>query len=271
VTGLRFTLRGEPDQRLDLSPLTPDRLAGLDHRTIEHIVLSTTRTQLCVGDVFTLQDGEADAVVIEGGSSRLDRVGEAMAGGTLVVDGDAGQRCGRLMQAGRLEVRGNAGGWAASRLRGGSFVVLGNVGERLGGPLAGELVGMTGGSVVVRGSAGDRPGDRLRRGMIVVEGDAGASPGSRMIAGSLIVCGASGALPGYLMRRGSIVIGRPGRLPPGFVAVGGETPVFTRLLERTARAISEPAAACVAAATHRLAGDMAALGLGELFIPRGQT
>jgi formylmethanofuran dehydrogenase subunit C len=266
MTALRLVLRGQPDQRLDLSPLTPDRLAGLDTVAIEALPLHTTRHRVTVGDVFRVEPGDAAHIVIEGGSARFDRVGEAMRTGVLTIEGDAGQQAGRLMAGGQLVIRGSAGGWAASGLRGGTLEIGGDAGDFLGGPLAGERTGMRGGVVRVRGRAGERAADRLRRGLVIVEGDAGAHAGSGMVAGTLVVCGTAGALPGILMRRGTIVLGRPAELSPSFVASGGADLVFVRLLERAVAATSESAAASVLAARMRFAGDMAVMGKGEVFV-----
>ncbi len=207
MAALCFTLRSEPKQRLDLSPLVPERLAKLSQAEIERLPLGTTRTLALVGDVFRVAMGEADAVRIEGGSSRFDGVGEAMASGAIVLEGDAGLRAGRQMRGGRLEVRGNAGHWAASGMQGGEIEIAGDCGDFLGGPLAGEVEGMAGGTAVVRGNAGGRAGDRLRRGVIVVEGQAGDLVASRLIAGTVVVCGGAGAMPGSLMRRGTCCSG----------------------------------------------------------------
>lgn len=74
---MRFTLRAPPEQRLDLSPLVPDRLAGLDQAAIERVGLNTTRATLCVGDVFTVRMGDPARVTFDGGSERFDNLGES--------------------------------------------------------------------------------------------------------------------------------------------------------------------------------------------------
>lgn len=267
MTGMVLTLRSAPEQRLDLSPLVPDRLAGLDAASIERIPIGTTRRAALVGELFRLRMGEASQLTIEGGSARFDRVGEAMGGGELLLVGDAGMRAGRGMAGGRLTIRGSAGPWAASGLRGGEIEIAGDAGDFLGAPLAGERTGMRGGVVVVRGDAGRRAADRLRRGLIVIEGRAGDHAASRMIAGTLVACGGAGALPGYLMRRGTLVFGRAPVLPPTFVAVGGPGIVFARLLARALHPFSQPAGKVVAACHRRFAGDMAVLGQGEILLP----
>lgn len=269
AAALRFALRGEPEGRLDLAPLMPHRLAGLSQGEIERLNLGVVgRRPVLVGDAFRVTMGEAAFVAIEGGSARLDGVGEGMEGGAVVVEGDAGQRVGRAMRGGRLEVRGSVGHRAASGMRGGAVVIAGDCGDFLGGPLAGEVEGMAGGIAVVRGNAGARAGDRLRRGLVVVEGRARDLVGSRMIAGTVVVCGSAGAMPGALMRRGSLVLGRAEALAPTFVPVrAAEGGVFAALLARALRPHSAAAAALAESAVRRLAGDMASLGKGEILLP----
>lgn len=267
---VRLVLRAEPEERLDLSALVPERLAGLAAGGIERLPIGAGRRAILVGDQFRVMLGDGEGIVIEGGSSRLDRVGEGMASGTLILEGAAGLYAGRRMRGGRLTIRGSAGHWAASGLRGGMLEIVGDCGDGLGGPLAGEVAGMAGGMVLVRGNAGARAGDRLRRGLIVVEGEIGDYAGSRMIAGTLVACGAAGMLPGTLMRRGTLVLGAPPALPPTFVAAGRAAGrVFETLLQAALRPLSPAAAAAVAAITRRYAGDMASLGLGEVLVGAG--
>ncbi len=208
MSGLIFSLRAAPAQRLDLSPLIPQNLAGKTVAEIERIELQTTRVRVAAGDVFRIRVGDPDAIVIEGGAERFDRVGAGMASGSIRVEGEVGVEAGRRMSGGQLTIRGDAGPFAGSGMKGGTLDIEGDAGERLGGPLSGETIGMSGGVLHVLGDAGERAGDRLRRGFILIEGRAGAYAGSRMIAGTLAIGGEAGELPGYLMGRGTIMLGR---------------------------------------------------------------
>lgn len=264
---LVLTLRGRPDQRLDLAPLVPHRLAGMTEAEIEKIELQTTRRRVAVGDAFRLRMGDAKQVRIEASCDLLDRIGQEMTGGEIVVDGDAGARTGRLMKGGRLTIRGSAGPWTASSMKGGAIEIFGDAGDRLGGPVAGEVAGMRGGMVLVHGRAGERAGDRLRRGAIVVEGGAGAYAGSRMIAGTLVVLGRAGPLPGYLMKRGTIVIGDTSEeLSPTFIDCGVHDLVALRLMADFLDGHSARGGKLLRRPLRRFAGDMATLGKGEIFI-----
>ncbi|WP_395665462.1 formylmethanofuran dehydrogenase subunit C [Methylocella sp.] len=265
---VRLTLKAEPDQRLDLSPLVPHLLAGKSEAEIAAIELQTTREKRTVGDMFSVKlDGDGEAVRIEGGSARFDHVGAALASGELLLEGDCGQSAGRGMSAGRLTIRGSAGPFAASALSGGIMEIAGDAGDFLGAPLDGEMEGMSGGLVVVRGSAGARAGDRMRRGTIVVEGAAGDYAGSRFIAGTLIAVRGAGALPGYLMRRGTLVLGTAPALGPTFVDCGAHRLSFMGLFARFLNDYSAGAATLLRERCARFGGDTAALGKGEILFP----
>lgn len=262
-----FALKREPDQRLDLSPLVPHLLAGKSETEIAAIEVQTTREKLAAGDIFKIEAGDPQSIRFEGGSERLDNIGQGLKSGSIVIDGNAGKTIARAMSGGSLIVHGSVGPYAGSALSGGTLEIKGDAGDYLGAPINGEIEGMRGGFVFVRGSAGHRAGDRLRRGTIVIEGGAGDFPGSRMIAGTLVVLGSCGALPAYLMRRGTIVLAEPPALAPTFVDCGVHNLTFARVFARLLEPHSAGTAALLARPLRRLAGDMAALGKGEVFFP----
>ncbi len=166
MSSLTFSLREAPDQRLDLSPLILQNLAGKTVAEIERLELQTTRVRVTAGDVFRIRECDPAAIVIEGGSARFDWVGMGMASRSIRVEGEVRVEAGRLMSGGQLAIRGGAGPFAGSGMKGGALDIEGDAGQRLGGPLSGETIGMSGGVLHVRGDAGERAGDRLRRGFI---------------------------------------------------------------------------------------------------------
>jgi formylmethanofuran dehydrogenase subunit C len=268
VSSLTFSLRKAPDQRLDLSLLISQNLAGKTAAEIERIELQTTRIRVALGDVFRVQEGDPNTIVIEGGAERFDRVGMGMASGSIRVEGEVGVEAGRLMSGGALTIGGDAGPFAGSGMKGGTLDIEGNAGERVGGPLSGETIGMSGGLLHVHGDVGERAGDRLRRGFIVIEGRAGAYAGSRMIAGTLAIGGEAGDLPGYLMGRGTIFLGRGATLfSPSFGDCGEHDLVAARLLANYIAPTSAKLATLFRRPLRRLAGDLAALGKGEILVP----
>ncbi len=269
MSSLTLSLRAPPAQRLDLSPLTPQNLAGKSAAEVATIELQTTRVRITTGDVFRVREGDPATIVIEGGSTRFDRVGMGLSAGSIRVEGDVGVEAGRLMSGGQLTVQGAAGPFAGSGMKGGTLTIEGDAGERLGGPLSGETVGMSGGVLHVRGDAGERAGDRLRRGFILIEGSAGAYAGSRMIAGTLAIGDEAGHLPGYLMGRGTILLGRGAALfSPTFGDCGEHDLVAARLLADYIAQTSAKLGDLLRRPLRRLAGDLAALGKGEILLPR---
>jgi formylmethanofuran dehydrogenase subunit C len=268
VSSLTFSLRDGPEQRLDLSPLIAQNLAGKTVAEIERIEVGTTRVRVTAGDIFRVREGDPDSILIEGGAERFDRVGMGMTSGAIRVEGEVGVEAGRLMSGGQLTIGGDAGPFAGSGMKGGTLDIKGDAGERLGGPLSGETIGMSGGLLHVRGDTGPRAGDRLRRGIVLIEGRAGAYAGCRMIAGTLAIGDEAGDLPGYLMDRGTILLGRGATLfSPTFGDCGEHDLVAAQLLANSIAQVSAKLANLFRRPLRRLAGDLAALGKGEILVP----
>ncbi|WP_206453127.1 formylmethanofuran dehydrogenase subunit C [Aurantimonas marina] len=270
MSGLTFRKTAEPDQRLDLSILTPAHLANLSLSEITALPIGTTKQLVTVGDIFALSGDDAAAIRFEGGSERFDRIGEAMDDGSIRVEGDAGWRVGRLMSGGRLTVTGLVGGLAGSGMSGGLLTVGGDAGDFLGGPMAGEMAGMRGGAIRVGGSAGARAADRMRRGTIVVDGAVGDNAGSRMIAGTLVVGGLARGAPGRLMKRGTLILcGGAERLAPTFLDNGPADLLILKLMAQEFAAGELGPVPFDGAPMRRIGGDTAVLGKGEIFLPLG--
>jgi formylmethanofuran dehydrogenase subunit C len=262
-----FMLRAPPPQRLDLSLLIPEQLSGKSVREIAALPINTTRAALMVGELFQLREGDRDEIVFEGGAERMDRIGAGMSTGAIRVNGEAGVEAGRLMTGGTLHIDGKAGPFTGSGMRGGKLTIGRDAGERLGGPLAGETEGMTGGVIHVLGNAGSRAGDRMRRGFILIEGSTGECSGSRMIAGTIAIGGFAGPLPGYLMNRGTVLVaGGVERIGPTFLDCGSFELVAARLLATYVAGFSAVLGEAFRAPLRRYAGDLAALGKGEILV-----
>lgn len=269
MTATTFTLREAPNQRLDLSRLTPEGLEGLGERAMALIPVGTTAERLLAGDVFHIVAGDTDDLrFISEDGNRFDNIGAGLDGGRIVVEGGTGAYAGVGMTGGLLHIVGNTGPFAGSGMSGGYLRIQGNAGDHLGGARPGEMTGMSGGTIVVTGRAGARCADRVRRGLIAVGGDVGEYAASRMIAGTLIVFGNCGALPGYLMKRGSLVLGgEAAQWTPTYVESGRGELTWLRLLAGTLQDEFPPALlTALYGQTRRLTGDMAALGKGEILL-----
>lgn len=266
---LALQLCATPDQRLDLSGLTPERLDGLSEAEIAGLPVNTTKAALTAGDVFKITMGDAEHLRFMGLDGRCDRVGAAMQHGEITVEGDVGAYAGVGLAGGRLTITGSAGPFAGAGLAGGLVEIGGDAGERAGAPDPMSRYGMRGGVLHIRGNAGAEAGDRMRRGLMIVGGDAGPYAGARMIAGTLVVGGRAGRWPGYGMRRGTLVLGAPPEeLLPTFLDGGAMDLGVLRLLRRELAALG--AAPEIASRVRRFAGDMAALGKGEILMPACQ-
>jgi formylmethanofuran dehydrogenase subunit C len=268
MSGLVLRLKQPPRQRIDMSPLSPPRLTGLDQRQIAAIELLVGNHKVAAGDLFAIEFGDPRSLCIAESCGKLDFIGRDLGEGQIEVAGDAGAYLGFAMTGGRITVNGNVWIYGGAGMSGGRIEISGDAGDHLGGALPGERFGQRGGVIMVRGQAGHRLGDRMRRGLIMVEGDIGDYAASRMIAGTIIGLGDNiGANPGFAMKRGTLLArGRPATLLPGFADCGRPDPGFTGLLESALRNDfpSIEARLPMTGAIRRFAGDLANHGKGEL-------
>lgn len=267
---LTFALRSEPEERLDLSGLIPDKLSAMPTAEIARLRIGTSRHPATVGDLFKITGTDASNIVFSGGSGRFDLVGADMTTGRIRIDGDVGARAGRRMAGGALVIEGKAGLQAGSGLKAGRIEINGDAGEGVGAPMAGEVHGMTGGLIIVRGKAGHRPGERMRRGIIALLKGCGDYAGLGMIAGTIVVTGRTGLYPGHLMRRGSLLFDRrPADLSPTFVDCGRVEIAFPALFDRYLIEEGILDRPLLGTRPFRFGGDNAVLGKGEIMFARG--
>lgn len=266
MSALTFTLKRQPEQRVDLSPLTPDFLAGKSLSEIAAIELHSGNRELRVDELFDITGDDASDIVIENGSSRLDFIGAKMRSGRMTVNGGAGAYLGFQMRQGAIELHGDAGAFAASGMAGGTLHVHGNVGDFLAGAIAGDKKGMKGGLVMVTGNAGDRVGDQMRRGIVLIEGNAGAYCASRMLAGTIGVMGSVGDHVGFGMRRGTLLLFSQPVLHATLQDCGSHTLPFLSLMFKSFRGLPSKYAGIDRNRVRRFAGDLANDGRGEILV-----
>ncbi|MEY2653864.1 MAG: hypothetical protein RLZZ524_892 [Pseudomonadota bacterium] len=248
MNGHRLTLKAVPALRLDLRGILPETLAALSTAEIERLPVGCGRHLQPLADGFDIQPFEADRPTLHlhgepAALARVDHIGEGMAGGRLVVHGDAGDHVGSGMTGGDLRVHGSVRDLAGCELAGGRLCIDGDVGEACGSPRPGHLDGMKGGLLLIGGSAGARLADRMRRGTLIVAGDVGEHAASRLVAGTLVIGGAlRGRHAGWGQRRGSVIwldaatsarwLDAP---PPGHVRAQADAPVAWALIARDLR------------------------------------
>jgi formylmethanofuran dehydrogenase subunit C len=263
---IELTLRAPVRATIDVTGLTPDRLATLSEREIAELPAFEGRSRARVGDFFAVRGGNAAAVRIVGDLSKIDGLAEAMAGGELIIVGDAGRRVAARMSAGMVKVVGSVGDAAGASMSGGTLRVAGHAGDRVGAAAAGASKGMSGGEIVVEGSVGSDAAARARRGLVVIGGDAGGHAGRAMIAGTVIVFGRTGDHAGSGNKRGSIVSIGGIRLPATYRYACTYRPphlqlTMTYLRRRHGLQIPE---AVVAGLYRRYCGDAGDPGRGEI-------
>ncbi len=129
MTELTFTLKIAPQQRLDVSPLTPDNLNGKTLADIATIELQTGNRKIRVDELFAISGDDATKIVIKNACNKLDYIGKGNSGGEILVEGDAGAYLGFQLKGGIIKVSGNVGAYAASELKNGEVNIAGNAGD----------------------------------------------------------------------------------------------------------------------------------------------
>ena len=244
MTALVLTLRKPVPFDLDVSAVTPDRLAGVEVKTV---ALPGKRR---LGDLFDIDGTDTQDIIIRNPGEHLTHVGAGMREGVITVEG-------------------NCGAYAGLGMRGGTLVIKGNAGDFAGAAATGGRQGMRGGIIAIHGNAGDRAGERMRRGLMLIGGDAGAYCGANMLAGTIVVSGRVGTMPGFLLKRGSLLLGHaPEPLPATFQDSGTHSLLFLTLLEKQLKREAERLGRFLplARTVRRYSGDMACGGTGEMLV-----
>lgn len=268
MTALTFTLKLEPAQRVDLSPLVCQKLTGLSPVEIAALELYSGKRKLRADELFAIEGSDAQDIVIKNSTAKLDYIGKELTEGQITVEGDAGAYLGQGMKNGTIIVNGNTGIFSACEMKKGQIEINGNAGDFLGAALPGNKMGMKGGTVLVKGNAGERVGDHMRRGNILIEGNAGDYCGSRMTAGTIAVMGKTGRYTGYAMRRGTLLLWSQPDLPATFNDCGSHTLAFLPMLFASFKGFDSKFAdpAATFNRVRRYGGDMAEMGRGEVLV-----
>jgi formylmethanofuran dehydrogenase subunit C len=266
VNSLTLTLRLPPARALNMSPLTPDRLTGLNVRQIGQLSLTSGHS---VAEYFDIEPGDPEHLSIRNSCERLSHIGAGMRAGSIQVDGPCGDYAGLGMQNGSLHISGHAGHFAGSGMKAGLLEILGDAGDFAGGALDGDRQGMRGGLLAIHGNAGDRAGERMRRGLLLIGGNAGAYCGANMLAGTIFIAGQVGNMPGFALKRGTLLLARPpAQLPATFQDSGICTLLFLTLLKKQLDR-EHPSLSHLLPMENRVrryCGDLATGGTGEILV-----
>ena len=115
MSGLTFRLKAAPPWRLDMSPLTPDRLAGMSARDIGRVGLLSGNSRIPAGDLFDVARAILPTSASRATATSSTFIGSGMDRGRLTVEGSAGAYCGLNLRGGELILRGQAGPYAGIR------------------------------------------------------------------------------------------------------------------------------------------------------------
>lgn len=269
MSALTFNLKAELAQRVDCSPLTPDKLAGKSVDDIAAIELVCGRRSLPVADIFEISGDDINDICFENSSSKLDHIGHAMTDGNITVNGNAGAYLGQFISGGYITVNGNSFIYTGCEMKGGQIKINGNAGDFVGAARPGYKNGMTGGNIIIAGNSGERTGDHMRRGMILIEGNAGDYCGSRMVSGTIAVLGNVGRHLGYAMKRGTLLLTQMPQygITANFNDCGAHTLAFLPLMFNAFKKLDSKFASTEPfSRVQRYAGDIGGIGMGEILV-----
>ena len=209
---LTLTLKSSPTLPIDVDSVLPENIIDTNATKIGDQPVWCGKQQLPLRDFFDIGGSLADDLTIQwrgcsgsNGLAHVNRIGQDMTTGKMLIHGDAGLQTGWRMQGGHIEVHGNTDDYLGAEMTGGSIVVSGDAGNHAGSRFNGEKIGMNRGQIFIQGSAGNGLGQGMRRGTIVVGKHAGELVGWNMLAGTIICLQGCGAHPGAGMKRGTII------------------------------------------------------------------
>ncbi|MDP2248201.1 MAG: formylmethanofuran dehydrogenase subunit C [Nitrosomonadales bacterium] len=266
MSALTFTLKITPQQRIDMSLLTPDVLNGKSSEEIAAIHLPCGRSQLRADEAFDISGDDSGDIVIANSHAKLDYIGSKLNSGNITVKGHAGSYLGFQMRGGSISVHGDVDAYAASGMAKGLIHIHGNAGDFLAAAIVGDRKGMKGGTVIVTGNAGERVGDQMRRGVLLIEGNAGSYCASRMLAGTIGVLGSVGEYVGYGMRRGTLLLTKTPKMHATLQDCGTHTLPFLSLMFKSFAQLPSKFAKIDTNRVQRYAGDLANDGKGEILV-----
>ncbi|MDM7935020.1 MAG: formylmethanofuran dehydrogenase subunit C [Methanothrix sp.] len=251
-----ITPKGQIEISVEAECISPESVAPLGLEEIGALEIWQGNRRTALSDLFLVEGDEEPCrpdelhLLLKGDFSRVKRIAEKMAAGTVEVQGSTGMHAGNRMSGGVLTIHGDADDWLGREMRGGRIHVYGSAGNYAGAGYRGERCGMRGGEIEIEGSAGAFLGEHICGGTIRVKGDAGDFPGVANQGGTIFI-GGSTYLPGAEMTKGSITVRGSARLLPGYqrievVKIEGEE-------------------------FQRYTGDLVERGSGELFILVGSS
>lgn len=271
MSALTLSLKYNPHQRLDMSPLVCNKLLDKSVAEIAALTLQNGNEKVRVDTLFDISGDDCQQIIIRNCSDKIDYIGKQLSEGTITIEGDVGAYLAIAMTGGSITVHGNSGIFTACELLDGYVQVNGNAGDFVGAALPGNKKGLQGGMVLIKGNVGARAGDHMRRGTLLVEGNAGDYLGSRMTAGTIAVMGTVGSYIGYAMHRGTLLLWQQPKIPANFKDCGSHTLAFLPLLFTSFKHLDSKFSGRFVSfnRVHKWGGDISEMGLGEILLKTG--
>lgn len=264
----RLTLKEPLSATMEADCLTPESLAGRSMHEIAALPVLVGPDKAALGDVFAIDPGLTEDVILEGDLSKVNGIGRSMGHGRLTVLGNAGAHLGANMQGGEILVQGDAVEYAGAQTTGGFIRIRGDAGDRAGALYPGRTRGVDGGTLLIEGRTGDELGAGMRRGLIAVRCDAGDFTGTRMLAGTIFIFGRPGDQTGVGNRRGTIVVlGDYAGRPPSYELSCTYSPTFLDcFFERFRQWEWDLPGGVESGPYRRYVGDLNVNGKGEILV-----
>jgi formylmethanofuran dehydrogenase subunit C len=158
TSALTFSLKKNPDFKVDCSPLTPDKLAAMSPDKILEIILTKN---VKVTDLFNVSGNNFEHIVFKKSTSQLDFIGHKMSHGSIEIEGDCGDFLGAKMHGGNIVCHASAGDRVGDQMRRGLILIDGNAGDYCGSR-------MLAGTIGVRRKVGMYAGFAMKRGTILL-------------------------------------------------------------------------------------------------------
>lgn len=189
MTHWHFQRRVSEYQSIDAANLRRSWLSDQSIQQIESLPLIADGQSISLGELFDVcvEPSEFDLVTVKGDLASVHGLAAAH-------------------DRGPFRIIGNVGNHLGSGMTGGSVSVEGDAGDFLAGPLGARKTGMSGGEITITGQAGNHVGHRMRRGTVMVGGAVGDLLAASMIAGTICVGGTMGDQLAVGMKRGTVIL-----------------------------------------------------------------
>ena len=208
---------------LEFDNVLPELLYDKDIQQINDTIIYQGNKERFLSELFEINiSGDAERaddckIILDGDLHRIKYIGNNMAHGTIIANGDVDLHVAAMMSGGHIIVNGDAESYAGREMTGGLLEIKGNVKEYCGSSYIGEWRGMNGGTIIIGGNCGKQLADCMLSGNIYIKGNCDILAGIHMSGGYIEIDGDVTSWPGGQMKKGIIVIkGNVGEVLQGF-------------------------------------------------------